>query len=42
LDRDVNASKNILAQGLKIIGAELSDNTYGAKIRPSRKAQALK
>ena len=42
LDRDVNASKNILSEGLKIIGAGLSDYTGGAKIRPEFQAQALK
>lgn len=31
LDRDINASKNILQEGLKIIGAGLSDNTLGGK-----------
>jgi putative transposase len=30
LDRDTNAAINILNEGLKIIGAELSDNTCGA------------
>jgi putative transposase len=27
LDRDINAAKNILAEGMRIIGAELSDHT---------------
>ena len=37
LDRDINASKNILQEGLKIIGAGLSDNTLGGKNQTSAK-----
>jgi putative transposase len=37
LDRDINASKNILQEGLKIIGAELSDNTFGGQNKTSAK-----
>jgi putative transposase len=37
LDRDINASKNILAEGLRIIGAGLSDNTDGGSDQTSEK-----
>ena len=37
LDRDINASKNILQEGLKIIGTELSDNTLRGKNQTSAK-----
>lgn len=37
LDRDINASKNILQEGLKIIGAELSDNTFRGQNKTSEK-----
>ncbi len=37
LDRDINASKNILQEGLKTIGAELSDNTFGGQNKTSAK-----
>jgi len=37
LDRDINASKNILAEGLRIIGAELSDYTDGGSDQTSEK-----
>ena len=37
LDRDLNAAKNILEKGLKIIGADLSDNTDGGLYKPSVK-----
>ncbi|UKJ06894.1 transposase [Solitalea lacus] len=43
LDRDINASKNILEEGLRIIGAELSDNTGRALNKTSeKKHKALK
>jgi len=37
LDRDLNASKNILEEGLRIIGAELSDYTDGGSNQTSEK-----
>ena len=37
LDRDINAAKNILREGLNIIGAELSDNTCGGSTKTSEK-----
>ena len=37
LDRDINASKNILAEGLRIIGAGLSDYTDGGSDQTSEK-----
>jgi putative transposase len=37
LDRDINAAKNILEKGLKIIGADLSDHTDGGLHKPSEK-----
>ena len=42
LDRDENAAKNILNEGLKIIGTELSDNTGGEEIRPEFQAHSTK
>ncbi|GAB3019308.1 IS200/IS605 family element RNA-guided endonuclease TnpB [Niabella terrae] len=43
LDRDFNASKNILAEGIRIIGAELSDYTGRALNKTSEKEhRALK
>lgn len=42
LDRDLNAAKNILSEGLKIISAGTVDNTGEAKIRPEVQAQVLK
>jgi putative transposase len=42
LDRDENAAKNILKEGLKIIGTGLSDNTGGEKIRPEFQAHSVK
>ncbi len=33
LRQDENAAKNILNEGLKIIGTELSDNTGGEELR---------
>lgn len=43
LDRDINASKNILLEGLKIISSGTGDYTRRAKIRPQLVgAQALK
>jgi putative transposase len=37
LDRDINASKNILDEGLRIIGTELSDYTGGGLRKTSNK-----
>jgi transposase len=37
LDRDINASKNILDEGLRIIGTELSDYTGGGLRKISKK-----
>jgi putative transposase len=37
LDMDINASKNILAEGIRIIGAELSDYTDGGSDKTSEK-----
>lgn len=37
LDRDINASKNILEEGMKIIGTELSDYTDGGLNETSKK-----
>ena len=43
IDRDINASKNILEQGLKLIGAELSDHTDGGLDKTSaRKHKPMK
>lgn len=42
LDRDLNAAKNILKEGNKIISSGTGDYTDGAQIRPFKKAQALK
>lgn len=42
LDRDENAAKNILNEGLKIIGTGLSDNTSGEGIRPEIQAYSAK
>ncbi len=42
LDRDINTSINILNEGLKIIGAELSDYTGGDGVRLSNKQLSVK
>lgn len=43
LDRDLNAAKNILKEGKKIIGAELSDNTLrGSNQTSAKKHKPLK
>ena len=34
LDRDLNASKNILKEGIKIISSGTDDYRHGAQIRP--------
>jgi len=34
LDRDLNASKNILKEGIKIISSGTDDYRHGAEIRP--------
>ena len=41
LDRDENAAKNILMEGLKILSSGTGDYTGGAQIRPDSQAQAL-
>ena len=40
LDRDENAARNILNEGLKIIGTGLPDNTGGEEIRPEFQAHS--
>jgi putative transposase len=42
LDRDENAAKNILREGLNLLSSGTGDYTCRAQIRPLRKAQALK
>ena len=40
LDRDENAARNILNEGVKIIGTGLPDNTGGEEIRPEFQAHS--